>query len=101
MTPEGKIVEYLKRQTKAAGGTTRKVSWVGHTGAPDQLVLLPDVAAFVECKAPGKRPTKVQEREIARLKASGMEVFVVDSKESVDCMLYFLAATKTGGGHAV
>ena len=87
MTPEGKIVEYLKRQAKAAGGTTRKVAWVGHTGAPDQLVLLPGIAAFVECKAPGKKPTKVQEREINKLKASGLEVFVVDSEQSVDMAL--------------
>ena len=90
MTPEGKIVEYLKRRTKVLGGTTRKVAWVGHTGAPDQLVLLPGIAAFVECKAPGKKPTKVQEREIARLKSSGLEVYVVDSELSVDQVLTWL-----------
>lgn len=87
MTPEGKIVEYLKRRTKSLGGSTRKVAWVGHTGAPDQLVLLPGIAAFIECKAPGKKPTKVQEREINKLKASGLEVFVVDSEQSVDMAL--------------
>lgn len=101
MTPEGKVVEYLKAQTRALGGTTRKVAWVGHTGAPDQLVLLPGSCAFVECKAPGKKPTKVQSREIARLKASGLEVFVVDSKESVDCMLYFLQSMSGESRHAV
>lgn len=87
MTPEGKVVEYLKRRAKEQGGTTRKVAWVGHTGAPDQLVLLPGIAAFIECKAPGKKPTKVQEREINKLKASGLEVFVVDSEQSVDMAL--------------
>ena len=90
MTPEGKIVEYLKRRAKVLGGTTRKVAWVGHTGAPDQLVLLPGIAAFVECKAPGKKPTKVQEREIARLKSSGLEVYVVDSELTVDQVLTWL-----------
>lgn len=90
MTPEGKIVEYLKRRAKVLGGTTRKVAWVGHTGAPDQLVLLPGIAAFVECKAPGKKPTKVQEREIARLKSSGLEVYVVDSELSIDQVLTWL-----------
>lgn len=90
MTPEGKVVEYLKRRAKEQGGTTRKVAWVGHTGAPDQLVLLPGIAAFVECKAPGKKPTKVQEREITRLKSSGLEVYVVDSELSVDQVLAWL-----------
>lgn len=90
MTPEGKVVEYLKRRAKALGGSTRKVSWVGHTGAPDQLVLLPGIAAFVECKAPGKKPTKVQEREIAKLKEAGLEVYVVDSELSVDQVLTWL-----------
>lgn len=87
MTPEGKIVEYLKRRVKELGGTTRKIAWVGHTGAPDQLVLLPEIAAFVECKAPGKKPTKVQEREMAKLKASGFNVFVVDSEQRVELVL--------------
>ena len=94
MTPEGKIVEYLKRRAKVLGGTTRKVAWVGHTGAPDQLVLLPGIAAFVECKAPGKKPTKVQEREIARLKSSSLEVYVVDSELSVDQVLTWLTCVR-------
>ena len=97
MTPEGKVVEYLKRRAKALGGATRKVQWVGHTGAPDQLVLLNGIAAFVEYKAPGKKPTRIQEREMALLKASGLQAYVVDGKESIDCLLYFL--TQEGAKH--
>ena len=98
MTPEGKIVEYLKRRTKSLGGSTRKVAWVGHTGAPDQLVLLPGIAAFVECKAPGKKPTKVQEREIAKLRASGFNVFVVDSEQRVELVLATMDLLKARNG---
>ena len=95
MTPEGKIVEYLKWRVKTLGGTTRKVAWVGHTGAPDQLVLLPGAAAFVECKAPGRKPSRIQEREIERLKAAGLDAYVVDNELTVDQVCLFLLAKAT------
>ena len=42
---------------------------------------------FVECKAPGKKATGAQEREIKRLKDRGQLVRVIDSKKGVDDLL--------------
>lgn len=39
---------------------------------------------FVELKAPGQKPDPHQEREHARLRALGCNVFVLDSIEAVD-----------------
>lgn len=87
MTPEGKIVAYLQKRVKELGGMTRKVSWEGRVGAPDQLILLPGVHAFIECKAPGKRPIAIQLKEMERLRWAGFETFVVDSYAQVDRVL--------------
>lgn len=94
MTPEGKIEAYLKKRVLASGGRIRKLKWIGTRGAPDRLVWWPlgesffgtlvPYVAFVEVKAPGKKPTKQQAREHARLREDGFDVLVVDSTEAVD-----------------
>jgi hypothetical protein len=65
-------------------GTTRKVKWEGRRNAPDLLVLLPLDFCWVEAKAPKKGATLAQQREHARLRASGMRVFVISSVGDVD-----------------
>jgi hypothetical protein len=92
MTPEGKIEAYLKKRVLESGGRIRKLKWIGTRGAPDRLVWWPrtpeeDTAVevhFVEVKAPGKKPTKQQQREHDRLKRDGFYVKVIDSKDAVD-----------------
>lgn len=81
-----KDIEYqLVERVKDARGLVRKVSWPGHNGAPDRLVLLPGRGAFwVELKAPGAkcRPNQLREHEL--LQRFGQQVLVLDSLESVD-----------------
>lgn len=94
---ESEIEKALTTGVKALGGEVRKVRWLDRRGAPDRLVLLPgrDIQTshnvvyapagvfFVELKATGKKPTKVQTREHARLMRYGLRVEVVDSLERV------------------
>lgn len=81
---ESKIESELVRQVRAAGGDALKFVSPGRVGVPDRLVVMPGgVCSFVECKAPGKRPTAAQSREHNRLAALGVPVHVVDSFESV------------------
>ena len=85
MTPEGKIEAYLRKRVLETGGRIRKLSWIGRRGAPDRLIWWPGpLLTFVELKAPGKKPTKQQAREHARLREDGFDVLVVDSMEAVD-----------------
>lgn len=51
MTPEGKVVALIRARVKEANGEVRKCSWEGVRGAPDLLVLLPGVHAWIEAKA--------------------------------------------------
>lgn len=85
MTPEGKIEAYLRRRVLETGGRIRKLSWIGRRGAPDRLIWWPGpLLAFVELKAPGKKPTPQQEREHERLRADGFTVLVVDSLKGAE-----------------
>lgn len=91
MTPEGKIEKHLKKEAEKLGGKLRKLRWIGKSGAPDRLLWFPAKtkgmwprAAFVELKAPGKKPTKVQEIEHTALREDGWTVLVVDSIEAAE-----------------
>lgn len=59
---------------------------VGHTGFPDVMLARYGRVVLVELKSPtGKgRVSKKQEREMARLKDAGVNVYVVDSYDGVE-----------------
>jgi len=97
---ESVIEKYLVKQVKALGGEVRKVQWVGHRGAPDRLVMLPDrfatnpypmwfkpITVWVELKATGVAPEAHQLREHDRMRSMGQRVEVIDSIEAVDRLL--------------
>lgn len=98
MTPEGRIEKHLKKEVEASGGKVRKLKWIGKNGAPDRIIWWPALRtasggrpaprmAFVELKAPGKKPTKVQEIEHAALRDDGFQVFVIDSIEAASAIV--------------
>ena len=73
------VTEAIKR-----GGLAPKFVSPGLDGVPDRLLLLPGGRlAFVEVKAPGKRPLPHQCRRIEQLTALGFRVFVLDRKEQI------------------
>jgi len=85
MAAERKIEEYLRDTVKAAGGRAYKFTSPGNDGVPDRLVLLPGGrVVFVELKAPGKKPTALQELQINRIRILGFDVRVIDNKADVD-----------------
>jgi len=72
-----------------------------YSGMPDRLVLLPDgIMAFVEVKAPGRKPRPLQNSRHAMLRKMGFPVFVLDNPENIPGMLDGLAHMKErkGGG---
>ncbi|MHB1681608.1 MAG: PDDEXK family nuclease [Bacilli bacterium] len=82
---ERDIEVYLRDQVKAAGGRAYKFESPGSNGVPDRLVLWPaGKAAFVELKAPGRKPTPLQLAQHRKLEALGFVVCVLDCKDEVD-----------------
>lgn len=85
---ESTIEAYLRDQVKAIGGKAYKFVSPGNDGVPDRLVCLPGGrAVFVELKATGKKPTKLQELQQKQLETLGFPVWVIDSKELVDLFM--------------
>jgi hypothetical protein len=89
---ETRVEDYLLREVYARGGETRKVTWIGHRGAPDRLVLLPPWGLtprvfLVELKAPTGALAGHQEREIKKLRWYRLPVEICWSKEQIDQVL--------------
>ena len=84
-----KTVEHkLTVAVKKAGGIAVKFVSPSFDGMPDRLVLLPDgLIAFVELKAPGKRPRPLQEARHRMLRSLGFKVYVIDKPEQIGGML--------------
>lgn len=84
---ERKVCDFAKK----LGWLVRKLQWVGRHGAPDRVFIKAGRLVFIEFKAPGKKPTAHQTLEIERLRAEGMEVYVIDDIDEGKFVL--------GGGH--
>ena len=85
---EREIERKLVARTKAMGGIAPKFTSPGFDGMPDRLILLPGGRmAFVELKAPGKKPRPLQETRHKLLRRLGFKVYVIDSVEQIGSVL--------------
>ena len=81
---ENAIERRLVTEAVKRGGFAPKFVSPGLDGVPDRLLLFPGGRlAFVEVKAPGKKPRPLQRRRIEQLTALGFRVYVLDSKEQI------------------
>ena len=84
---EREIEAYLVKRVQSLGGEVRKAAWIGRRGAPDRLVMLPDLCVWIELKRPGQVAEPHQAREHERMRKFGLRVEVIDSLEGVDRLL--------------
>lgn len=91
---ENVIERQLAMAVKKMGGMAVKFVSPGLDGVPDRIVLLPDrKIAFVELKAPGKKPRPLQEKRRRQLEALGFPVYVIDGVEQIGGVLDEICAT--------
>lgn len=96
MTPEGRIVAFIRRTIRSDGGQVRKCEWAGHAGAPDLFVMYGGRHWWIECKAPGESPRAIQRHEFSVMQAAGgCSVLVFDS-EAAFSVWWLNMKTKTG-----
>lgn len=81
---EKTIEQKFRAAVRAAGGMAVKFTSPGLDGMPDRLVLLPGGRmAFVEVKAPGKKPRPLQEARHRMLRRLGFQVYVLDDEGQI------------------
>nr|DAH52767.1 MAG TPA: Nuclease [Caudoviricetes sp.] len=103
-TPEGEIVEYIKKQLKARGCLVRKIGYEMRRGCPDLIafvpmrpvngiwpkeggagIWLPPITVFIEVKKDeNTQPEEHQLREHERIRQHGGFVWVIGSKAQMD-----------------
>lgn len=86
---ERQIEMATTQAAKQGGGKAFKWVSPGNPGVPDRIVLLPVAPEhraivarylrFVECKAPGKKPTALQAKVHDQLRVLGYDVRVIDN----------------------
>ena len=85
---ENEIERRLSVSVKEMGGMAVKFVSPGLDGVPDRIILLPGrKIAFVELKAPGKKPRPLQEKRKRQLEGLGFPVYVIDKAEQIGGVL--------------
>jgi hypothetical protein len=79
MGVEKKLEKRCSDVARANGWWTRKFSSPSNRGVPDRIFLKEGVVWFVEFKAPGNDPTKLQQHEIDLIHQHGGKVFWTDN----------------------
>ena len=81
---EKQIEQALVKAARKCGGVALKFVSPGMAGVPDRLVLFPGGRmAFVEVKAPGKKPRPLQESRHDFLRKLGFPVYVLDDPAEI------------------
>ncbi len=81
---EKDVERQLVREVRAVGGMCLKFTSAGTDGIPDRLVLLKKGRlAFVELKAPGKKPRALQIKRMKQISDLGFKCFVIDNTDDI------------------
>lgn len=88
MMREREIEKKLVDAVKTQGGVCWKFISPGTAGVPDRIILMPTGRiAFVEVKAPGESPRKLQLARHRLLRRLGFKTFVLDNPEQIGGIL--------------
>ena len=91
---ESTVERKFTTEVKKRGGLAVKFVSPGLDGVPDRLVLFPGGRlAFVELKAPGKKPRPLQLKRKRMLERLGFPVYVVDNIEQIGGILDEIQST--------
>lgn len=92
MTPEGKVKDKVVKQLKKIGAYFffPATGGYGRSGVPDIVGCFEGRFFAIECKAPGKKPTALQSREMDLIRKSGGCVLMYDGTEPVEDIMVYL-----------
>ena len=85
---EKTVEQKLVSEVKKAGGICPKWVAPGFDGVPDRIAMFPGGRiAFVEVKAPGKKPRPLQVSVHRILERLGFHTYVLDGTEQIKAIL--------------
>ena len=85
---EKTVEQKLVSEVKKAGGICPKWVAPGFDGVPDRIAMFPGgKIAFVEVKAPGKKPRPLQVSVHRILESLGFHTYVLDGTEQIKAIL--------------
>ena len=94
MAEEQIIESKLTKEVKKRGGLCLKFISPNYAGVPDRLILLVIAKiAFVEVKAPGKKPRRLQIKRHEELRQLGFRVYVLDNVDDIGGIIDDLSST--------
>lgn len=79
---ESKIEREVCKYAKETGWLCYKFSSPGNRGVPDRIFIRKGRIVFIEFKATGNKPTKLQESIISKMRMQGIEVSIIDNIEN-------------------
>ena len=96
---EKSIEQQLFHAVRRQGGIAVKLVSPAYAGLPDRLVLLPGGhMAFVEVKAPGKKPGPLQMTRARMLRRMGFRVCVLDHPDRIPALIVSICRPPEGRG---
>ena len=91
---EKKIEQKLIDEVKKKDGLALKFVSPGMDGMPDRLVLIAvGKIGFVEVKAPGEVPRKLQLKRHKKLRSLGFKVYVLDDEKQIGGIIDDICST--------
>ena len=82
--PEGRVENYLIKRAKQENFLHYKFTSPSNNGVPDRVIIGHGLTVFVELKAPGETPRKLQDVVMADMRAHGADVHAIDTKDGID-----------------
>lgn len=82
--PENKVEKHFTDEAARLGFQTYKFKSPSKSGVPDQILIAKGHTMFVELKATGEKPRKLQKIRINEIRKNGGTVLVIDSTAAID-----------------
>lgn len=87
MVSEKDIERKCARLAKEKGFWMPKWTSPGTSGVPDRILFGLPWVVFIEFKAPGKKPARLQEHYLELIKSYGHEAVVIDNLDDFETLL--------------
>lgn len=78
---ESEIEKKVSEYAKAKGWLVYKFVSPAQRAVPDRVFIRGGDIYFVEFKAPGKKPTKLQDKIFSKIRGELFEVYIIDNVE--------------------